>query len=473
MNLSLLDFHQQPFTGTDTGAIALAMLALMLAILAWRDREPGFHWLAASFLTHAVFLAFARWLPPQGVYTNPTVSALTFAALSFMAQGLATYIALPQRWRHACLLALMAPYLVLFALDAAGWALRRPFTTLAIAHFFLGMVGMMLWASAREPRSGHRLIAAALLSMPVTVISLVLARTDPYVIRFLGQFPLILIGLTLLTVSLRRRRRELAAEVTRRAEAEAELVRLNQSLEEKVRLRTLELEGMVDALASFNRSVSHDLQGPLGGMAGAAVAAMKGLQRGDDSVARRLLPLIAREAEQSSHLLGSLLALARVGDASVQPIDVDPSQVARDAFQRLCDWSDDARTPPAFEVQPIPWVRVDAGLLNVIFQNLLGNAIKYSRGLGEARIQVSGRLNAAGWVEIGVADNGIGFDHAAAEAVFEPFRRLHGKNYDGHGVGLSIVRRAVERHGGRVWAEGRPGLGATFSFTLPRAERGG
>jgi signal transduction histidine kinase len=472
LNLSLLDFHQQPFTGTDTGAIAVAMLAVMLAILAWRDREPGFQWLAASFITHAVFLAFARWLPPQGVYTNPTVSALTFAALSFMATGLATYVAMPPRWRHATLLALMAPYLALFLLDAAGWALRRPFTTLAIAHFFLGMVGIMAWAAAREPNSGHSLIALALLSMPVTVITLVLARTDPYVVRFLGQFPLILIGLTLLTVSLRRRKRELAAEVERRARAEGDLLRLNQSLEEKVRLRTMELEGMVDALASFNRSVSHDLQGPLGGMAGAALAAMRALQNGDDSVARRLLPLISREAEQSSRLLGSLLALARVGDASIQPVDVDPAQVARDAFQRLCDWSDDGAPPPAFDLGPLPWVRVDQGLLSVIFQNLLGNAIKYSRGLADARIRVSGSLGADGGVHIVVSDNGIGFDHAAAEAVFEPFRRLHGKNYDGHGVGLSIVRRAVERHGGRVWAEGRPGLGASFHFTLPRADRG-
>jgi len=101
-----------------------------------------------------------------------------------------------------------------------------------------------------------------------------------------------------------------------------------------------------------------------------------------------------------------------------------------------------------------------------VLANLIGNAIKFTRDSDSGRIEI-GASSVQGGVEVYVRDNGVGFEAAAAERLFTPFTRLHGERFDGHGVGLSIVRRAVERHGGRVWAESQPGQGAVFRFSLP------
>jgi len=100
--------------------------------------------------------------------------------------------------------------------------------------------------------------------------------------------------------------------------------------------------------------------------------------------------------------------------------------------------------------------------------NLIGNALKFTAGRIDARVRVSGERD-GDTVTVAVADNGVGFESGAAATLFEPFTRLHGARFAGAGIGLTIVRRIVERHGGRVWAVGKPGVGATFSFTLPAA----
>lgn len=268
---------------------------------------------------------------------------------------------------------------------------------------FAGLGGLALWAARREPGAGHGYIGAALISIPALAMVLAITRSPAVAVRYWGFMPLLVLGLTLLTVSLLRRRRQLEDEVARRARAEQALTELNASLEAKVSRRTQDLHAMVAALESFNRNVSHDLRGPLGGIG-------------------------ARPPERTGTARG----------------------------QRH-PWSGTARTdrPP--------------GLLRAAFTNLIGNAMKFTAGREDGHVQISAEQDEANvTVIVIVQDNGIGFDDKLAARLFQPFVRLHGRHYEGHGIGLSIVRRAVERHGGAVRAIGRPGEGATFTITLPR-----
>ncbi len=260
--------------------------------------------------------------------------------------------------------------------------------------------------------------------------------------------------------------RMLSARLDELNEARSELQQLNASLEQQVEQRTAHLQEMVVGLESFNRNVSHDLRGSLGGIAGAARLADVALERGDAAIARRALPLIAEQAETSTRQMAALLALAQVGDARVQRREVDLRTLVEGVVQRLRTELT-GQALPTIDVDELPTVNADPDMLQRVFANLIGNAIKFTRDAGESgRVEIGG-VSLPGHVELYVRDNGIGFDATAVQTLFKPFSRLHGGQFEGHGVGLSIVRRAVERHGGRVWAEARPGQGATFRFSLP------
>jgi signal transduction histidine kinase len=258
----------------------------------------------------------------------------------------------------------------------------------------------------------------------------------------------------------------LSSKVAELGRAQSDLQHLNASLEQVVVQRTADLSDMVAGLESFNRSVSHDLRGSLGGIAGVARLAERALQQGDDSMVRRALPLIAEQAERSTRMMASLLSLAQVGEATMQRRQVSLRDLVHEVLAQL-EAECAGQALPQIVVDSLPAVSADPDLLQRVFANLIGNAIKFSRaGRSTPRIEI-GCVKAGDQVKVYVRDNGAGFDAEAAKQMFAPFRRLHGAQFEGHGVGLSIVRRAVERHGGRVWAEGRVGQGATFWFSLP------
>ena len=345
------------------------------------------------------------------------------------------------------------------------WIERR-WANLTIAGWFLVMGAVCWQAARREPAAGHRAMAASLWS--ISLLTAVLAITDArsILLRYWAVLPIVTLMLTLLTVGLLRRRRAIEIEVGRRSVAEAELIRLNAGLEKTVEQRTANLQDLVGGLESFNRSVSHDLRGSLGGIAGAARLADESLQRGDDSMAKRALPLIAEQAESSTRLVAALLSLAKVGDVALQRQVVDLRPLVQQVVEQLT-LEHTGKALPQIEVAAgMPSVSADPELLKPVFANLIGNAIKFTRDAAAGRVEI-GADQSAGVVTVHVHDNGVGFDDDAAKRLFAPFVRLHESGFDGHGVGLSIVRRAVERHGGRVWAEGRPGQGATFHFSLP------
>jgi signal transduction histidine kinase len=239
----------------------------------------------------------------------------------------------------------------------------------------------------------------------------------------------------------------------------------HETMEQCVAQRTRELSEAVGELESFNRMVSHDLRGPLSSIAGMSGLIQDDLARGDIARVQRWMAMMQSQVNRLVRLVDDLLNLTRVGQGellrSLQPLD----GVLCEALDVLA-LSHPAERVGAIATGPLPTARVDAGLLRQVFVNLLGNALKFTRDTVAPQVSVAAERSDAEWT-IRVLDNGPGFDNRQAERLFTPFGQLHGPQYQGSGIGLTIVRRIVERHGGRVWAENRPGGGAAFCFTLP------
>jgi signal transduction histidine kinase len=468
-SLAALIPPDSPISATLLEAFVLATLALVFGGLARRDREPGLAWLAAGFGLTAWWCAFYAPRPPPSpvldTATERASAALLLLSTMLTGLGVIEYLRGGLRPARGWLLILAPSLLVLLPL-AAGAAESRLVVNLAVMTCYVGLGALALRQSREEPGHGHVPLALTLLAVPATFVMLVALHTVPGHYRVLAMMPLLVFGTTLLTVSLLRRRRALEAEVARRAAAEQALQEANRNLEATVRARTQALEDLVASLEAFNRSVSHDLRGPLGGIEGLAQLAREALERGDTSVAQHALPAIAAQARTSHRLVDALLQLARVSDATLHRDAVDLSALVREVVAEIA-LAPLAGAASVIEVGSLPEAQGDADLLRPVLRNLIGNAVKFSRDTPAAKVVVSGSTTAKE-VVVCVRDNGIGFEAQQAARLFQPFRRLHEDRFEGSGVGLSIVRRAVERHGGRVWAESEPGKGAAFFFSLPR-----
>jgi signal transduction histidine kinase len=230
-----------------------------------------------------------------------------------------------------------------------------------------------------------------------------------------------------------------------------------------------DLHATVQRLRSFNRSVSHDLRGPLGAMGGAARLAIDAISRSDTPRALRLLTATARQADMLAGLVNDLLAMAEAEETSEEDVPLDLA--AHAALAQLA-----SALPVGFA--PVSCVRISAmptalatpGLIRQVFVNLIGNALKFSGRSADPCIEVDATAGYDG-IHVVVKDNGVGFDAPAAATLFQPFSRLHGNDFPGSGVGLSLVKRIVERHGGRIWAHSLPGQGASFHFTVRAARQ--
>lgn len=253
-------------------------------------------------------------------------------------------------------------------------------------------------------------------------------------------------------------------DVTERVRLDEELKRHREHLEELVSERTAELEVANRELESFAYSVSHDLRGPLRAMAGFGAVLLEDYGEKLDEEGRGHIARIRSAAGRMSELINGLLDLSRVTRRELVRTRVDLGALAREVSEELTAGAA-ARTVD-FEIQCPMIVHGDEQLLRSALQNLIGNALKFSSGRARARIEI-GRVEAEGEPEFFVRDNGAGFESAHALKLFQPFHRLHSaEEFPGLGIGLATVQRIVARHGGRVRAEGRPGEGATFYFTL-------
>jgi light-regulated signal transduction histidine kinase (bacteriophytochrome) len=232
-----------------------------------------------------------------------------------------------------------------------------------------------------------------------------------------------------------------------------------------VRERTAQLEAANKELEAFSYSVSHDLRAPLRGIDGYARILEEDYYDKLDDEGRRVLGVVRSEARRMGALIDNLLTFSRLGRQRVESTEINMTALARDVFDRLVE---KAEGPPVrFDLAVLPPARGDIAMVRQVLVNLIGNAIKFTRREAAPVVEVGGTA-ADGTASYFVRDNGVGFDEAFKDKLFRVFQRLHSEEeFEGTGVGLALVHRIVNRHGGEVRAEGRPGGGATFHFTLP------
>lgn len=217
-------------------------------------------------------------------------------------------------------------------------------------------------------------------------------------------------------------------------------------------------------LRTFSYSVAHDLGAPLRAINGfARLLSARAVQTLDEE-SQRLLKVIGDNAITMGKLLESLLLFSSTGHKLLSYRDVDMDDMVRKELELLLA---DAETPPVLRLGSLPATRGDASLLRQVWVNLLANAFKFSRRDGNAWVEI-GSYDEDGWRVYYVKDNGAGFDMQHARKLFGVFQRLHTQaEFPGTGIGLALVQRIVVRHGGKVWAEGEVGAGASFYFSLP------
>jgi signal transduction histidine kinase len=255
-----------------------------------------------------------------------------------------------------------------------------------------------------------------------------------------------------------------AQDVTERKLAEEEIRHLNADLEQRVGERTAQIEAANEELEAFAYSVSHDLRAPLRGIDGWSTALREDFGDELNREARLYLERVRSEVQRMGQLIDDLLEFSRVARAPLQRDSVDLTAIAGRVATRLQEAQPDRAVE--FLIEQGLTAQGDAALLEVVLTNLLGNAMKFSGKRARARIEFS-RSEQGGEFVWCVRDNGAGFDTAFASSLFRAFQRLHTMSeFSGTGVGLAIVKRIIQRHGGRVWAEARVGEGATFYFTL-------
>ncbi len=261
----------------------------------------------------------------------------------------------------------------------------------------------------------------------------------------------------------------LAGSTSERLNAEIELKRRRDHLEELVKERTAELEAANRELESFSYSVSHDLRSPLRAITGFTRMVLDENGPAFDPETRRKLSVIQENARKMGRLIDDLLRLSRLGRAGMNRSKLDMGDLVREVLREIRMAEPDREF--AVEIGDLPAVEADRTMIRQLLANLLSNAVKFTRYKEDARIE-AGSFEEAGERIYYVKDNGVGFDMKYYSKLFGVFQRLVSESrFEGTGVGLAIVQRIVQQHGGRVWAEGEIGDGAAFYFTLPPREQ--
>ncbi len=252
---------------------------------------------------------------------------------------------------------------------------------------------------------------------------------------------------------------------------EQSLRALNAELEQRVANRTSQLQEANKELESFSYSVSHDLRAPVRAIGGFCELLTRDHEEQLNAEARRKLGVIRSETARMGTLIDDLLAFSRLGRKALQTTDLDMRELATNAFEQLK--RDQKENAIDFRLGSLPLAVGDRVLFEQVWVNLLSNAVKFSSKKDAPAIEVGGLSEEREHVYF-VRDNGAGFDPRHIGNLFGVFQRLHRNDeFPGTGVGLALVHRIVTRHGGRVWANGKPGEGATFHFTVPKEQSGG
>lgn len=261
-------------------------------------------------------------------------------------------------------------------------------------------------------------------------------------------------------------RLKLQEEVRQRERAASEIAKLNMDLEQ----RADDLLAANEDLEAFGHSVSHDLRMPLRHIHAYISMLEETASSKLDAEEKRQFTVIRDAARRMGQLIDDLLAFSRIGRTEMKSTRIDNELLVQQVITEMQTDLTDRHI--VWTIESLPPVNGDQNLLRQVWANLLANAVKYTRPRAEAHIKVSG-LTQEDEVIFSVSDNGVGFDPAYADRLFGVFQRLHTeKQFEGTGVGLANVRRIVQRHGGRTWADATPNEGATFYFSFPLRRTG-
>lgn len=257
-------------------------------------------------------------------------------------------------------------------------------------------------------------------------------------------------------------------DITDRKEAEIKQDNWNKELEEQVANRTEQLEKANKELESFSYSVSHDLKAPLRAIEGFSKVLEEDYFEKLDDEAKRYLDIIRSNASKMNQLISDLLSFSRLGRKALRIHNVDTRKLVEEVYREL---PGEVQNNVSFKILDLLPVQADRSMLKIVFSNLLSNAVKFSVHKEQPEIEVGSYQDMNNHSIFYVKDNGIGFDMKFADKVFGTFQRLHSdEDYKGSGIGLSLVKRVIEKHGGIIWTEAKQTEGATFYFSLPGVE---
>lgn len=426
-------------------------------------------WLSGAIMglgvAQGASVAVGGEIPPSASQQHlMTISMILLPTVAALFVGLRAFFYPDSRSHTDIFVRVMASGLALIAIVfgvSGGWPFTGP---LSVGLMCVAGAAWLLRVWMQHRWWGQLVMAASFLLLPAALLYSLWVGLSLNEYRQLATYPTTFICISLITLFLSRDADLLTIELTVRKEVEQALRRLTGSLEEQVATRTESLQEIVAGLQSFAAMVSHDLRGPVRNVSGLAAMALEDIRQGDAKGAEDSLARILLESERGASMINDLLSLAQVDKGGLLSGEVDMASLLREAVDALALQYPDAHQRVL--IGDMPRVSSDAGLMRHVANNLIGNALKFGSGQQDLRVEVTARRDGPFW-RFEVRDNGPGFDGNREHQLFKPFARLTNTDVAGTGLGLTVVKRAVERLGGRSGACAELGLGATFWWTLP------
>ena len=253
-------------------------------------------------------------------------------------------------------------------------------------------------------------------------------------------------------------------DISELREAEHEIRKLNQQLEEKVILRTRELDETNKELEAFSYSVSHDLKAPLRAIKGFSELLSSELEENTEEKVIRYLSHIRENSDKMTSLINDLLQFSRLGRKSLKISEINTRELVNSIWTELISYNNNIKA--VLKIEDIHPIKADLALIRQVFTNILSNSLKFTTETRAPEVIIKSR-KIKGFTEFSISDNGIGFDQKFEEKIFKVFQRLHTNDeYEGSGIGLALVKRIIMMHGGQIWAKSKENQGTEFIFTI-------